>query len=217
MEGRTSGNVLTESLFIAFAVAAIAYLARQFGVVASSAWWLILLSIIAGWFMADIITATAHWAMDTWGSEETPVIGKMFILNFRIHHTDQLEMTRHGFLETNGNNALTTFVFAVPFLFFIPPNQALLAFIVSTLFGMLVTNQIHQWAHAAKRPAFVTMLQNTGLILPRAVHGVHHSGDHTRGYGITNGWSHGLLDGIKFFRAVEFVVTAVTGVKPRKA
>jgi hypothetical protein len=53
------------------------------------------------------------------------------------------------------------------------------------------------------------------LILPPEHHAIHHSAPFTSHYSITTGWMNRPLAVIRFYRALEWAVTRLTGAIPR--
>ncbi|MEA3184363.1 MAG: hypothetical protein QOJ74_840, partial [Ilumatobacteraceae bacterium] len=54
--------------------------------------------------------------------------------------------------------------------------------------GVIMTNQLHKWAHMPAVPRLVTIAQRRGVVLSKQHHSVHHSGGYDRNYCIT--WGH---------------------------
>lgn len=174
-----------------------------------------------GLLAADLASGVVHWACDTWGSLDTPLLGRAFLRPFREHHVDQQAITRHDFVETNGNNCLV----ALPVLglALLPPlgrdapaGTFLAAFLLSLGVATMATNQIHKWAHQDAPPRLVAWLQRARLLLPPARHAVHHRPPYTADYCITLGWLNAPLRAIGFFPRLERAITALTGAVPRR-
>lgn len=69
-------------------------------------WFLLVPAMILAWIVSDFIGGVVHWAGDTWGSVDLPLLGPALIRPFREHHVDPLAITRHDFIETNAACAL---------------------------------------------------------------------------------------------------------------
>lgn len=181
--------------------------------------WLVMSAVLLGYLAADFVSGFVHWMGDTWGSTDMPVLGKAFIRPFREHHVDEKAITRHDFVETNGNNCLVSLPVAALALA-MPHSSALWvflsAFLGAMIFWVMATNQFHKWSHMDAPPAFVGFLQRIHLVLPPDHHRVHHTAPFNKYYCITVGWLNWPLSAIHFFPLAERLITWTTGLLPRQ-
>ena len=200
--------------FLAFSGTLIYRLSPYFETHAS----LLLSALLLGWLGADFVSGLVHWAGDTWGSPEMPVLGQSFVRTFREHHVDQLSITRHDFVEVNGSNCLVSLpVLLVALLVDITGdgNTPLfgVAFMTSLTLWVFLTNQIHKWAHQENPSRAVRCA--TPLDLGAEHHSIHHAAPYDKYYCITTGWLNGPLHAIGFYRRLERLITWVTCAIPR--
>ena len=182
-------------------------------------WVWVAVAAVTGFIFADFVSGLVHWTFDTWGSSDTPVVGKTFIVPFRIHHSDPLDITRHGFIATNGHNCLAAVpVLAGALLLDMSTGwgAGLLTFLMATSLGTFGTNQFHKWAHQDDVGPVVAFLQRHHVVLNPRHHDIHHTRPYDQHYCITTGWMNPLLRSIRFFRAVEWTITRLSGVQARK-
>jgi ubiquitin-conjugating enzyme E2 variant len=200
-------------------VLAMGALACRFAPRLSTNPWLALIAFMLGYLAADFVSGFVHWAADTWGTPEWPLIGKALIRPFREHHVDQKEITRHDFIETNGNNCFISLFAVVGACFVGPESPTGLftgVFVFSLCAWVLGTNQFHKWAHLDAPPPFVAWLQRINVVLPPDHHRIHHSAPFAKYYCITVGWLNEPLYRLRFFKVMERLVTALTGLLPRE-
>ncbi|XP_066598811.1 plasmanylethanolamine desaturase 1 [Prorops nasuta] len=185
---------------------------------------LIAVAALCGIITADFGSGFVHWAADTWGSVELPILGKNFIRPFREHHIDPTSITRHDFIETNGDNFMVT----IPILSKLTWDFVTLSeieierkflwicywFLLAIFVAM--TNQIHKWSHTYfGLPAWVVWLQECRVILPRKHHRVHHVAPHETYFCITTGWLNWPLEKLQFWCILEIIIEKTLGHKPR--
>lgn len=172
-------------------------------------WVELAITLLVAYIASDVISGIVHWAGDTIGHEEVPFLGPNFIRPFREHHTDQKDITRHDFIETNGNNCIVVLVPLVA-AYLLSPRSGLGFFLATfvAFLGLFVvaTNQFHKWAHDDAPPWFARPLQRWGLILAPGHHDIHHAAPHDKHYCITVGWMNPVLNGLHFFRGMEWVI-----------
>ena len=178
-------------------------------------WW-VPAALFGGIVAADFLSGIVHWAADTWGHADLPIVGPRLLLPFRVHHVNPDDILRRRFLDANGNVAAVTIpvlllLLLVPFDHYAPVAVGALGLCA---FGMM-TNQIHQWAHMPTPPRPVRALQKLGILLKPAAHAAHHCGGYDRHYCITTGWCNRPLEAIDFFGLLERAVTHITGTLPR--
>lgn len=162
--------------------------------------------IAIGYLVADFATGVVHWLGDTVGDASWPVFGGAFIQPFRHHHVDPIDLTRHDFVELNGNNAIAGLPLLALATLYAPDAPYPCALVIAIVFFAMVTNQIHQWAHAPSPPRWVRALQRARLILSPEHHQRHHTAPFDRAYCITTGWMNPVLDRLLVFRALERII-----------
>ena len=214
----TRPQLLVASISIAIAVLlATAVAVRLWHRVELVQWW-VPFAFAGGVVAADFASGLLHWAADTWGRADLPVVGPRLLVPFRVHHLNPDDFLRRCFLDTNGDVATLT-IPALAALLLLPLDSvwhhalAIGGFACCALGGM--TNQIHQWAHMPAPPMLVRALQRLRVILPPAEHAAHHQGPYDAHYCITTGWCNGPLEAIRFFHRLERLITRLTGAVPR--
>ena len=185
------------ALFVLLAAGCLARLAQ-----ANGAYLPVVLLVAApcGWLASDFLSGLLHFALDTWGSASTPLIGRAFIRPFREHHADPEAMTRHDFVETHGASCLAalpilTVVCVVSFEIIPVLLQSIL---LCTALGALATNQCHKWAHMAEAatPRLARLAQRWRLALPREHHQRHHTPPFDSHFCMSSGWLNPALNAL---------------------
>ena len=161
-------------------------------------------AVLAAALAADFASGLVHALCDNLGSVDTPVVGQKFIRSFREHHTDPLDMTRGDFIRVNADNFLICLPILIPVTIWldVEGHPFLATFLVSMMGFVVVTNQIHKWAHTADVPRPIRWAQAHRLILSPEHHRVHHTPPYDSHYCITSGITNRFLTGIGFWPAL---------------
>ena len=164
---------------------------------------------------SDLVTGLLHWAADTYGTPDTPVLGSSIVKGFRLHHSYPRDITTHNLVWTVGSSC----ILAVPLLLLClyltwrMPHSNRMALIVVWLAlfagASVAANEFHKWAHQENPSAIARWLQRARLVLEPSHHERHHTEPFKRHYCITNGWLNPLLDKVKFFRKLEAALRMV--------
>jgi len=146
-----------------------------------------------GVLATDLTSGIVHFLCDNYFAEDTPVIGHALIEPFRRHHVDPSEIVRGNVLRVNRANCFAmAAVLALVALWHavappVPPSLAANGWLLGYSLAVVLTNQIHRWAHAASVPPGVRWLQRHGVLLDPVRHHRHHA-THTSAFCITTGW-----------------------------
>jgi ubiquitin-conjugating enzyme E2 variant len=160
----------------------------------------LLITLPLGWLASDLLSGFLHWALDTLGSVNTPIVGKSFIRPFREHHIDPTAMTYHDFVETHGSSCFAVLPFLVAASLIgleTYGSYFLQGFIITIALGALATNQCHKWAHmdTDSVPRVVRWAQEYHLVLPPRHHQLHHTLPYNTHFCMSNGWLNSLFNG----------------------
>ena len=150
---------------------------------------LVVMLVVVAYAVADLASGVVHFLLDNFGSPDTPLIGQKFVKPFRDHHDDPMAMTRGDFIAVNADNVFICLPVIIPAVLFLEPHHHPYSgvFIVGLVAGVIMTNQLHKWAHMPAVPRLVAAAQRTGIVLSKQHHSVHHSGGYDRNYCITWG------------------------------
>lgn len=190
------------------------------GIALGLLWWFPVIGAV-GYVAADLVSGLVHFLADNFAEEDTPIIGAAFVKPFRDHHTDPTGITRHDFVETNGNNVIVSLPFVLPAALWLPSGTNSLAWVVAAftlcfILAIFLTNQFHKWAHEPVPPPIALRLQRAGLILSKEHHDVHHTSPFDTHYCITVGLWNKLLERVQLWEHLERAIRRwVPGTDPR--
>jgi len=208
-----------ETLAVCTAVLMAAALGVQLATVLDrpGAWGAAGCALLVGYFAADGVSGLVHWAFDRVFDESTRWLGPHFVRPFREHHDDPEGITRHDFIELNGNTCIAAVpVLVATWIAFDPASSAASvfgpAFVLVFVALTVMTNQFHQWAHQPDPPRAAHLLQRCHVILPRGHHAVHHQAPFDTHYCITSGVMNRWVDRSGLLPAIESWLASWRGV-----
>jgi hypothetical protein len=146
--------------------------------------------------LADLMSGVVHFLFDTFGTPDTPVIGRKFVKPFRDHHDHPGAMTHDDAIAVNADNLFVCLpvLAAALWLVDLEAHPTVAVFVLVLVASVALTNQFHKWAHMPVVPRPVAFAQRHGLILTAQHHDVHHAAPHDRHHCITFGRMDRVLD-----------------------
>lgn len=181
----------------------------------------LVLGVLAGWVLTDFLCGLLHWAGDTWGRTNLPLLGRVFVRSFREHHVDPQAITRHGFVQMLGEQAIVAAPLIALLRLFDPTaddeiGTTALVGLYTLLVASIGANVFHRWAHMRHPPMVARVLQRMGVLISFKHHARHHCPPYLQCYCIAIGWLNPVLDRMKFWRGLEWLIWKTTGAIPRE-
>ena len=177
-----------------------------------TAMWVVI-KVILCFAVADVMVGVVHWLEDSYGSPSWPLIGAAIIAPNLVHHDKPRAFLANSYWKLVDVQATIALVgiAVTACLGWCSPE------LVLVLFLAVNANVFHAWAHRSRSEngRLIAFLHDVKLLQGRAHHGRHHGGKRNTTYCAITAWMDPVLDRLGFFRVMERMIKAVTGVGPR--
>jgi ubiquitin-conjugating enzyme E2 variant len=164
-------------------------------------------------FTAEFAAGVVHWFEDAYVREDTPVLGQHMARPNIVHHHYPRFMTRNNWWQSSWDLCLLSAL------------VVLIAWACGVLtwpvwvFALVAANanQIHKWAHRTKAEngPVITFFQKIGLLQSTRHHALHHTDPKNSHYCTTTNFLNPILDGIRFWDGLEWLLAKTTGLHRR--
>lgn len=165
--------------------------------------WIVLILITS-----DFITGIFHWIEDEYCWESMGgIIGKQICGPNLMHHIDQLSMLQGDFFHRNYVVMTITLPIMVLSLLFGWYFLAAVAAVTS------LSNEVHAWEHRKPTNVIPRILQEMCIVQTPQHHARHHRKPYNKCYCTYTNLLNPILDRIKFWRGLEYIIKRITGVE----
>jgi plasmanylethanolamine desaturase len=169
-----------------------------------------MLQVLVCILIADFITGLIHWAEDTYGVPEWPVLGRSVIEPNILHHENQLHFTMSGFFYRNYQVLGATFA-----IMLVVASCNALSWQITLIASLTAMgNETHAWAHKRPRSRVLRLLQDMKIIITPEQHARHHRKPYDTNFCTITNWLNPLLD-LGFWRMLESLFSQL-GISPQR-
>lgn len=160
----------------------------------------------------DFFSGFLHWLEDSYGSVDTPVIGKYVTAPNRLHHEQPRKFVKSPFWRRNRFVCLlSSVILAITLTTGLFNNFWLYFFILSTM-----TDEVHCWAHRSRleNGPLINFMQKFGLVRSPKHHEKHHSNQKNTHYCVMTNFLNPFLERIRFFPILEGLLYKLFRISP---
>lgn len=169
--------------------------------------------VIAVWLLTDFLSGVFHWLEDAYGEPSWPIVGQHVTKpNILHHYAPRAFVTNSWFRSSRVLLAICTLITLA--------TTALGVFDWRIALAMLLgvnANQVHKWSHRTRREngPLVRLLQQLRLVQTPSHHHRHHVQGKDSHYCVLTNVLNPILDGLHFWRGLEWVIARTLGVRRR--
>lgn len=171
------------------------------------------INILNGYLAADFIMGVYHWIKDSYFGPYTPIIGKKFIWNSRLHHVRPRYVVEFSNWDLFSSSAKWTMLWMGPLFLFTGLNP----FMMSLFATISLNDVIHKYSHMLdhERPMWAIFMQKIYIFQSHDEHHLHHITPHEINYCPITPFLNVILEPLNFWKRLESVVEYLTGIKAR--
>ncbi len=160
--------------------------------------------------IADLVSGLVHWIEDVYFKPGMPIVHDIAVAN-DLHHHRPREFLNNNWWQSSKDLVLAALIIVLAATLMGSLNWTVV------LFAVLVANanQIHKWSHQNRREnnRVILFLQKIQVLQTPRHHARHHSGEKNSHYCVITNMLNPVLEQIRFWRTLEWIVDAYL---PRK-
>ncbi|MFZ5756515.1 MAG: fatty acid desaturase CarF family protein [Pseudomonadota bacterium] len=162
--------------------------------------------------LADLVSGLVHWAEDAYARPGMPLVSRIAENNL-LHHRKPRAFLANSWWESSADLlAIGAAILALAWW-----QDALTVWLLLFVLLAVNANQIHKWTHMSRRevPRIVGWLQRARILQTPREHARHHTGEKNSHYCVMTNVSNPVLEKLRFWTALEWLVEKTTGVRRR--
>ncbi len=153
---------------------------------------------------ADLLTGFVHWWEDAYGNPDWKILGNSIVKPNLEHHQLPRKFLKDTFIQRVGISIIAGIGIALILWSFNVYSWEMGLLLALAAMG----NEVHAMAHRTDKEngKLVVMLQKTGLLQSRKMHGYHHKSPYNVNYCILTNYLNPTLTWLKFWDKLEFIL-----------